>query len=368
MARLIHELEVHQIELRMQNDELRRIQGELEKTRDSYSHLYDFAPVGYFTLSEKGLIEETNLTLVSMLGIERSALIGKPFSRFVRRDDQDSFYKHRQRLLETESSLSCELRLVKKDGDEFYARIESMVIISRADDLRQIRAAVSDITERKQAETILQRERETLSTILESNPHGIALIDKRGKYLYLNPMFTKITGYTVEDFQVWRDWFHKAYPDSEYRKTVIDALKKDSMKEGVGGDFEFKVTCKDGTEKDIGFRTTYLEDRRISVLTDLTDRNRAGLAIRESERLTGVIEMAGTVCHEMNQPMQAILGYSELLMLNIKENDPLFHRLKRIKDKIERMGTITQKLAGVTKYETKDYLNDKIIDIDKAGT
>lgn len=152
MADLIHELEVHQIELKMQNDELRRIQGELEKTRDRYSHLYDFAPVGYFTLSEKGIIEAVNLTLASMLGIERNALIGKPLSRFIRRDDQDIFYALRQRFLETEKPQSCELRLVKKDGHEFYARMECMAIKNRGDDLRQIRAAVSDITERKQAE------------------------------------------------------------------------------------------------------------------------------------------------------------------------------------------------------------------------
>ena len=152
MADLIHELEVHQIELKMQNDELRRIQGELEKTRDRYSYLYDFAPVGYFTLSEKGIIEEANLTLASMLGIERNALIGKPFFRFVRRDDQDIFYELRQRFLETEKPQSCELRLVKKDGYEFYARMECMVTKYRGDDLRQIRAAVSDITERKLAQ------------------------------------------------------------------------------------------------------------------------------------------------------------------------------------------------------------------------
>ena len=80
MATLVHELEVHQIELKMQNDELRRIQGELENSRDKYSHLYDFAPVGYFTMSEKGIIEDVNLTGADMIGIERSALIGEPFS------------------------------------------------------------------------------------------------------------------------------------------------------------------------------------------------------------------------------------------------------------------------------------------------
>jgi PAS domain S-box-containing protein len=146
----------------MQNDELLRIQGELEKTRDKYSHLYDFSPVGHFTLSEKGIIEEANLTISSMIGIERSGLIGKPFTRFVVREDQDIFYKHRQRLLETKTPQSCELRLVKKDGHEFYARLECTFIKNRGDELRQIRAAVSDITERKQTDKKIKEYSEKL--------------------------------------------------------------------------------------------------------------------------------------------------------------------------------------------------------------
>ncbi len=85
MAGLIHELQVHQIELKMQNQELRRLQDELEKSRDTYSHLYDFAPVGYFTVSEKGLIVAANLTFATMLGIDRGALIGKPFHRLFKK-------------------------------------------------------------------------------------------------------------------------------------------------------------------------------------------------------------------------------------------------------------------------------------------
>ncbi len=148
MEALIHELQVHQIELQMQNDELRRIQGELGKTRDRYSHLYDFSPVGYFTLTEKGIIDEANLTIASMLGVERSNLIGKPFSRFILKDGQDLFYKLRHHLLETEESQVCELRLVRKGGKAFFANLECMVVRDSGDDSRFIRGAVSDITER----------------------------------------------------------------------------------------------------------------------------------------------------------------------------------------------------------------------------
>jgi two-component system, cell cycle sensor histidine kinase and response regulator CckA len=173
MATLVHELEVHQIELKMQNDELRRIQGELENSRDKYSHLYDFAPVGYFTMSEKGIIEDVNLTGADMIGIERSALIGEPFSRSILREDQDSFYKHRQGLLETETPQSCELRLVKKDGHEFYARMEFMVIKNKGDDLKQIRAVVSDISEQKDLENQLRQAQklEALGTLAGGIAH-----------------------------------------------------------------------------------------------------------------------------------------------------------------------------------------------------
>ena len=152
MKTLIHELQVHQVELQMQNDELRRIQGELEKTRDRYSHLYDFSPVGYVTLTEKGIIDEPNLTLASMLGVERGGLIGKPFTRFVLEEDQDVFYELRHRLLETEEPRTCELRLVKEDGRAFFVNLECMVLKNRGDDSRFIRGAVIDISERKRAE------------------------------------------------------------------------------------------------------------------------------------------------------------------------------------------------------------------------
>jgi PAS domain-containing protein len=94
MHSLIHELQVHQIELEMQNDELRRFQDKIEESRKKYSHLYDFAPVGYFTVKDKGMIAQANLTGAALLGIDRQSLIGKPLTRFIAREDQDTFYLH----------------------------------------------------------------------------------------------------------------------------------------------------------------------------------------------------------------------------------------------------------------------------------
>ncbi len=161
-GKILHELQVHQIELKMQNDELCRIQGELEKTRDKYSHLYEFAPVGYFTMNEKWIIEEVNFAGAAMIGLEGSALIGKPFTRLVMKEDQDIFYRYTQRLLKTEASLVSELRLAKKDGHELHSRLECTVIEKRGESSMQIRAAVSDITDSKQAEKKIKEYSEKL--------------------------------------------------------------------------------------------------------------------------------------------------------------------------------------------------------------
>jgi PAS domain S-box-containing protein len=162
MTSLIHELRVHQIELEMQNEELRHTQNRFENTRARYADLYDFAPVGYFSMNQKGVIDEANLTIATMLGVDGGTLIGQAFTRFVQRDFQDTFYKNRQWLLETEAPQSFELGLVKKDGRVFYARLECTMITNQEEDGKQIRVAVSDITERKQAEDALRESEKTL--------------------------------------------------------------------------------------------------------------------------------------------------------------------------------------------------------------
>ena len=154
---LIHELRVHQVELNMQNEELRRVQRELETARDRYSHLYDFAPVGYFTISEKGIVTESNLTAATLLGMERSFLIGKPFSSFILVEDQDVFYLHRNQLMDSKKPQSCRLRMVKKDKSVFYANLECIVIEEGDGAPRHIRVVVIDITEQKELENQLRQ-------------------------------------------------------------------------------------------------------------------------------------------------------------------------------------------------------------------
>jgi PAS domain S-box-containing protein len=155
MRRMLHDLRVHQIELEMQNEEMRRTQDELDLARERYFDLYDLAPVGYCTVSGTGLILQANLTGATLLGARRGALVQQPISRFIYRADQDIFYLLRKQLIETDDAQSCELRMVRKDGVQFWASLVATTA-SDVDGARVLRIVLTDITGRKKIEQSLQ--------------------------------------------------------------------------------------------------------------------------------------------------------------------------------------------------------------------
>ena len=159
---LVHELRVHQIELEMQNDELRRTQQELEASREKYFDLYDLAPVGYVSINQKGIILESNLTATSMLSQERSYLVGQPFTRLIFGEDQDIYYRCHKQLVETRENQICRIRMVKKDGSPLWVRI-NISIAQGIDGSTRLRAVIIDISERRQVDEKLSQVMEELT-------------------------------------------------------------------------------------------------------------------------------------------------------------------------------------------------------------
>lgn len=159
IRRTFHELHVHQIELEIQNEELRAAQVALDILRARYFDLYNLAPVGYCTLNEQMLILEANLTAATLLGTDRGTLVMQPLSRFIHKEDQDIYYMHSKRLRETDSASSgesgelwtWELRMVKMDGTPFRVRLEAVVAID-TDGAPVSRLLISDITDKKRVE------------------------------------------------------------------------------------------------------------------------------------------------------------------------------------------------------------------------
>ncbi|MGR3319372.1 MAG: ATP-binding protein [Candidatus Anammoxibacter sp.] len=149
--KLAHELQVHQIELEIQNEELRKAQILIEESRSEYTDLYDFAPVGYLTFNIDRKIVKSNLTITGMLGEERVNLNNKTFYRHIVKDDADIFHLHLQKIFRSKEKERCELRLKRRNDSLFYAQLNS-IYVKDLEGNEFCRTSMIDITERKESE------------------------------------------------------------------------------------------------------------------------------------------------------------------------------------------------------------------------
>jgi hypothetical protein len=159
--RLLHELQVHQIELEMQNAELSQSRDELEKALGSYTDLYDFAPVGYFTLDRKGAVHAANFTGASILGVDRAGLVGRRFGQFVDAGDRPALTAFLDMVFAGQGKEACELKLTTGENPPFFVHIEAVAFGAG----KECRVAVIDINARRQAEEQVQRYVEKLRDI-----------------------------------------------------------------------------------------------------------------------------------------------------------------------------------------------------------
>ncbi len=190
-ATLLHELQVHQVELEMQNESLRQAQVELEESRDRYVDLYDFAPVGYLTLSHTGLIEQINLTGAELLGVERKKLLGRRFVNYVAAEDHDRWQRQFMRVAQQNDKQRSELVMRRGDGSRFHAHLDCLHLSGA---VPQVRVSLSDISERRHAEEELR-----IAAIAFESQEGMMVSDSHGVIVRVNPAFTRLTGYRAEE-------------------------------------------------------------------------------------------------------------------------------------------------------------------------
>ena len=373
MSPLIHELRVHQIELEMQNEELQRIQEELGKTKNRYTHLYDFAPTGYFTVNKKGAIEEANLTMAVMLGVERSGLTGKMLSHFILKDDQDVFYKHRQRLLETEAPQICELRLVKKDGRQFFARLECVIIKTKGDEFGEIRAAVSDITESKRSEEALRHNEKRYRSLFNSIRDAILVADTNRTIIDCNQAFIDLFGYLKKEV-LGKPTLSIYESEEEFRRMGVAI--KDHMGD-PGFLYIVNYQKRNGSVFPGETNVFYLQDDKgatvgfIGLIRDVTqsqqaqeDHEKLKAQLSQAQKMESIGNLAGGIAHDFNNILSSIIGFTELSLDEVTKGSDLEDHLqevytagKRAKDLVRQILTF----ARQTNEEVKPIHIDEIV-------
>ena len=283
--RLLHELQVHQIELEMQNEELRRKQAELEVSCARYRDLYNLVPVGCCTVSETGLILEANLTLATWLGMHCGALVTQRFSRFIRQEDQDIFYRLRQQLLATGQSQTCELRLVPPVGPPFWAQLAATVGPADAGP-PVLRVVLSDLTARKQTEAALHLSEEKFAKAFRSCPDAFILARAPdSRIMETNDAVTRISGYAPEELLGRTTVELGLWADPGERDRYVALVSR----EGRVVDFEAVFRTKSGARRTCQMSTEIIQLQTgphfLSVLRDITERQQAEAQARRWQQV-----------------------------------------------------------------------------------
>ncbi len=330
----LHDLQVHQIELEMQNEALRMTEAELAHEHQRYFDLYDLAPVGYCTVSQAGLIVQANLTLASQLGIPRAKIIKRRLSQYIGRASQDALYLLRQKLMETGEPQQCDVQILRADGSAFWALLGATVE-KLATGTIQLRMVTTDISERRQAEENLYTSEDRYRNLFNGMDEGFCILEmifdnfKKPvdyRYLEVNPAFethsgmNDVTGHLVSEFlpNLEKTWIES------YGKVALTGMPWRTTGEAADLGRWFDVYC---------YRVDRPEKRRVAlVFRDVTERKQA-----ESDRyfLDQVLqqsnadlevartaadkanraksEFLSSMSHELRTPLTAILGFAQLV-------------------------------------------------------
>jgi PAS domain S-box-containing protein len=349
VQKLVQELQVHQIELEMQNEELRRTQLKLEAARERLRLPYDAAPVGFLTLDAKGVILEANLAAGHLLNFDRVKLTGRKLTQFIASESQDDYYLLRQQLLSTGEKQTCELRLLRRGGPPCIARMEAVLDAIGPETAARCLAMVSDITVQKQAEEALKQARDELEvrvrertreltwvnaalrdekafsdSLIELAPAAIAVIDAQGNLIRTNAHAELLTGFAFAETQ-GRDMIGQFVPkehQSRVRRLLREALQNRAEQGAVA-----PVRTRDGSIRYIEWFSKPLANAAgepsavLAIGHDITKRRLAEDSLRRNEQhLANFFQLApigltwlsasGTILR-VNQAQLDMLGCAE---------------------------------------------------------
>ncbi len=282
---LVHELQVHQIELEMQNEELRRAQETSPRAGNRYADLYDFAPVGYVTLDPQGLILDLNLTGARLLGAPRNLLLKQPFMLFVAPECRQAFHKYLRQLPVSAAIRSCELELNPQQGPAGVVSLESLAMVEAGGKVIQYRMAITDITRRRNAEDDLRRSEEKFRLLYEKAPLGYQSLDEDGIIREVNQAWLDILGYSRQE--VIGRWFGDFLPPGYFELFP----ERFACVKGAGEvcNVDFEMVRKDGAQITVSFygRVAFDDQGRFvrthCMFQDMTARKQAEEALRATE-------------------------------------------------------------------------------------
>lgn len=335
LTQLVHELQVHQIELELQNEELRQTQTRLEENRVRYLNLYHNAPVGYIILSQAGMVKESNATFANMVGLQSPQIHGKPFADFLVTDDQAIFRARLRTFFKQPTDKHIELRLKTRENVNRYVDLAATLQNSHESSKKQyneLLVTVTDVTARVEAEKSLQQSQDYIVSIINSLASHICVLDGHGTIILVNKAWRI---YAAENSPVKGDLAEGANylsvcdstqgDEKETAHLFAAGIRAILMGERETFSLEYPCHSLTGARWFIGTATKLIDDNaygKIVVahknITEIKQLEQEQLYLHDQMKQIDKAEslgiMAGAIAHNFNNILAAVIGNLELIL------------------------------------------------------
>jgi len=341
VKKLVYELDTYQIELELQNNDLRKSQLELEKSQRRISDLYEFAPVGYLTISEKGLIIEANLTAADILETPKNLLLNKPLSAYIVAEDQDIHYLARKKLLEKGGTQTYVCSMKIRTGNKFFAQFKSSINPELDGQSGQFRTVITDVTEQKELEDAIFQSKVTWEKTFDAMNDIVTLLDKDLCIIRANKRtqdFFKAQAEELIGRHCYELFGEISTPCKDCSCTMDTSRSKGYGSKEVCHRFHDKLFMVSITPV---FEESGELKHLVHVARDITEKNRLEEELLQSHKMDAMGNLAGGIAHDFNNILAAILGYAELIKNN--SNDP--KRIEEFIDQVLKAGNRAKELV-----------------------
>jgi two-component system, cell cycle sensor histidine kinase and response regulator CckA len=359
---LLRELQLHQIELEIQNEVLRQSQIALAESRDRYADLYDSAPVGYLTVSAEGLIEEINRTGASWLGKEAQELLKTWFTAMISPEDRWRWIQHVRNMKQGLGQSRMTLALQRADGTLLQAQLDCALAQGRfalqSDASTVVRVVLTDITALVDAQRAVHNERKRIKTILDVAADPIFVKDNDHRIILANRAFCDLFG--LEEAQVIGKTLAENVPEDE--RELFLAIDRRVLDTGIPDVREESLTVHQVQRTIVTSKTRFTEDSGerflVGVIFDITERTQAAqrqalleAQLRESQKMQAIGTLAGGIAHDFNNIIAAILGHVELARQDLGSHDQALESVQAIGKAAARARALVQQILSFSRQQ-----------------